>query len=363
MSSVRLVGVSKQFGSVIAVDDLNLEVADGEFLVLVGPSGCGKTTALRIIAGLEDPSTGQVYVGDRDVTDVAPKDRDIAMVFQDYALYPHMSVHDNLAFSLQMRRVARPEVTRRVTSVAELLGLGDLLPRKPGQLSGGQRQRVALGRAIIREPQVFLMDEPLSNLDAKLRVSMRAELSRLHRRLEATIIFVTHDQVEAMTMARRIAVLHEGRLQQVDSPQNLYDRPSNLFVAGFIGSPAINALPARYEDGAFVADGFRIPVGERSAAAVAAPAEGLVLGVRPEDMRILDGLTAGQASVVPLGEGTVDLVETLGSDTFLTLSGPWSSVVVRVEPRADYAPGRRLPVGLVVDRLHVFDAATGKAIR
>jgi multiple sugar transport system ATP-binding protein len=335
-------------------------VADGEFLVLVGPSGCGKTTALRIIAGLEDPTAGEVYVGDREITDVAPKDRDIAMVFQDYALYPHMSVYDNLAFSLQMRRTARSEVERRVDDVAELLGLEELLRRKPGQLSGGQRQRVALGRAIIREPRVFLMDEPLSNLDAKLRVSMRAELTRLHRRLGVTIIFVTHDQVEAMTMARRIAVLHEGRLQQLDSPQGLYDRPRNLFVAGFIGSPAINTLAARYRDGSFVGDGFRIAVEGRSNAPAILAAQDLVLGVRPEDMRILDG--APPPAVASLGEGTVDLVETLGSDTFLTLSGPWGSVVVRVEPRAEYAPGRCLAVGLLVGRLHVFDAASGEVV-
>ena len=360
MSSVRLVEVSKRFGNVVAVDDLSLDVADGEFLVLVGPSGCGKTTALRIIAGLEDPTAGEVYVGDRDITDVPPKDRDIAMVFQDYALYPHMSVYDNLAFSLQMRRTARSEVDRRVEDVAELLGLGELLRRKPGQLSGGQRQRVALGRAIIREPQVFLMDEPLSNLDAKLRVSMRAELTRLHRRLGVTIIFVTHDQVEAMTMARRIAVLHEGRLQQLDSPQGLYDRPRNLFVAGFIGSPAINTLGAQYKDGGFAGDGFRIPAEGHSKVAAELQGRDLVLGVRPEDMRILDG--APPPAVVPLGEGTVDLVETLGSDTFLTLSGLWGSVVVRVEPRAEYAPGRQLPVGVVVARLHVFDAATGEAV-
>ena len=360
MSSVRLVEVSKRFGPVVALDDLNLEVADGEFLVLVGPSGCGKTTALRIIAGLEDPTTGQVYVGDRDITDVAPRDRDIAMVFQDYALYPHMSVYDNLAFSLQMRRTARSEVERRVKDVAELLGLGELLRRKPGQLSGGQRQRVALGRAIIREPRVFLMDEPLSNLDAKLRVGMRAELTRLHRRLGVTIIFVTHDQVEAMTMARRIAVLHEGRLQQLDNPQGLYDRPRNLFVAGFIGSPAVNTLAAHYRDGSFEGDGFRIPAEGRSRVPAALPAQELVLGVRPEDMRILDGTPP--PAVVPLGEGTIDLVETLGSDTFLTLSGPWGSVVVRVEPRAEHTPGRRLPVGLVLDRLLVFDAATGEAV-
>jgi len=360
MSSVRLVEVSKRFGPVVALDDLNLEVVDGEFLVLVGPSGCGKTTALRIIAGLEDPTTGQVYVGDREITDVAPKDRDIAMVFQDYALYPHMSVYDNLAFSLQMRRTAHSEVERRVKGVAELLGLGELLRRKPGQLSGGQRQRVALGRAIIREPRVFLMDEPLSNLDAKLRVSMRAELARLHRRLGVTIIFVTHDQVEAMTMARRIAVLHEGRLQQLDSPQGLYDRPRNLFVAGFIGSPAINTLAARYHDGSFVGEGFRVSMEGRPKAPAVPSAQDLVLGVRAEDMRILDG--APPPAVASLGEGAVDLVETLGSDTFLTLSGSWGSMVVRVEPRAEYAPGRRLPVGLLLDRLHVFDAATGEAI-
>ena len=367
MSSVTLVRVTKHFGAVVAVDDLSLEVTDGEFLVLVGPSGCGKTTALRIIAGLEDPSSGQVYVGDREVTDFPPKDRDIAMVFQDYALYPHMSVFDNLAFALQMRRTPRPEMRRQVQGVAELLGLGELLDRKPVQLSGGQRQRVALGRAIIREPKVFLMDEPLSNLDAKLRVSMRAELSRLHRRLGTTIIFVTHDQVEAMTMAERIAVLHEGRLQQLDTPQGLYDRPRNLFVAGFIGSPAINILPVRCQDRALVGDGFRLSWHEVSAGGGDGGGDGggalperLLLGVRPEGVRILEG--EQPEPVVPLGEGTVDLIETLGSDTYLTLSGPWGSIVVRVDPRGGYTVGQRLPLGLLAERLHLFDAESGEAV-
>jgi multiple sugar transport system ATP-binding protein len=363
MSSVTLVGVTKRFGAVVALDDLDLEVSDGEFLVLVGPSGCGKTTALRIIAGLEDASSGQVYVGDREVTDVPPKDRDIAMVFQDYALYPHMSIFDNLAFALQMRRTPRPEMRRQVENVAELLGLGALLDRKPAQISGGERQRVALGRAIIREPKAFLMDEPLSNLDAKLRVTMRAELSRLHRRLGTTIIFVTHDQVEAMTMAERIAVLHEGCLQQLDTPQGLYDRPRNLFVAGFIGSPAINVLAVRREDQALVGEGFRLPwqqlpLGE-SAERGALP-ERLLVGVRSEEVRILDGEQPDP--VVPLGEGTVDLIETLGSDTYLTVSGSWGSIVVRVDPRGGYTVGRRLPVGLLPERLHLFDAETEEAI-
>src|SRR5947208_421656 len=235
--------------SVTAVEDVNLEIADREFVVLVGPSGCGKSTTLRMIAGLEEASMGDIYIGDRRVNDVAPKDRDIAMVFQSYALYPHMTVYDNLAFGLKLRKTPKSEIDRRVKEAAEILGLQNLLKRKPKQLSGGQRQRVALGRAIVREPLVFLMDEPLSNLDAKLRVQTRAELIKLHQRLQTTVIYVTHDQVEAMTMGHRIAVMRDGILQQLDTPQVLYDRPSNMFVAGFIGSPAMNFFPGTVVNG------------------------------------------------------------------------------------------------------------------
>src|SRR5579859_931425 len=245
MSSVTLEHVSKRFGEVTAVNDVTIEVKDKEFLVLVGPSGCGKSTCLRLIAGLEEVSDGNIYIGDRLVNDIAPKDRDIAMVFQSYALYPHMSVYDNLAFGLKLRKTPRKEIEQRVHQAAEILGIRELLQRKPKQLSGGQRQRVALGRAIVREPQVFLMDEPLSNLDAKLRVQTRAGLIKLHQRLQTTTVYVTHDQTEAMTMGHRIAVLKDGVLQQLDTPQTLYDRPANLFVAGFIGSPAMNFFPGQ----------------------------------------------------------------------------------------------------------------------
>src|SRR5690242_5931800 len=245
MANVTFQNVVKKYGDVLAVNDLNIHVEDKEFLVLVGPSGCGKTTALRSLAGLEEITGGQILIGDRVVNDVAPKDRDIAMVFQSYALYPHLSVYDNMAFGLKLRKTPKDEIKRRVDEAAEVLGIGELLQRKPRQLSGGQRQRVAVGRAIVREPKVFLFDEPLSNLDAKLRVQMRAEISKLHQRLKTTFIYVTHDQIEAMTMATRIAVINKGDLQQLDTPQNLYDHPNNLFVAGFIGSPAMNFFPAK----------------------------------------------------------------------------------------------------------------------
>ncbi len=257
MASVTYDRVTKKFGDVTAVNDLSIQVADKEFLVLVGPSGCGKTTALRCLAGLEEITDGQILIGDRVVNDVAPKDRDIAMVFQSYALYPHLSVFDNMAFGLRFRKVPKDEIKRRVEKAADTLGIMDLLNRKPRQLSGGQRQRVAVGRAIVREPKVFLFDEPLSNLDAKLRVQMRAEISKLHQQLQTTFIYVTHDQVEAMTMASRIAVINRGVLQQIDTPQNLYDSPNNVFVAGFMGSPAMNFFPGKLQksNGKLIVDG------------------------------------------------------------------------------------------------------------
>ena len=272
MAKVMLEEIVKQFGNVVAVNHVSLEIPDKQFTVLVGPSGCGKTTCLRLIAGLEEATSGNIYIGDRIVNDVAPKDRDIAMVFQNYALYPHMTVYDNMAFGLRLRKYSRPEIDRRVKEAGEMLGIQSLLNRKPKQLSGGQRQRVALGRAIVREPQVFLMDEPLSNLDAKLRVQTRAEIKKLHARLQTTTVYVTHDQVEAMTMGDSIVVMKDGLVQQVDNPLNLYDRPANLFVAGFIGSPAMNFLEAKLvqQDGKLIvdADVFRteVPAAARSEA-------------------------------------------------------------------------------------------------
>src|SRR5512137_612791 len=289
MASVTYDHVVKKFNETIAVNDLNIAVADKEFLVLVGPSGCGKSTALRCLAGLEEITSGRIIIGDREVTNVAPKDRDIAMVFQSYALYPHMSVYDNMAFGLKLRKTPKAEIDRRVKEAAEMLGITHLLSRKPRQLSGGQRQRVAVGRAIVREPKVFLFDEPLSNLDAKLRVEQRANISRIHQRLQTTFIYVTHDQTEAMTMADRIAVMKDGILQQLDTPQVLYDRPANLFAAGFIGSPAMNFFDAKLHqsDGKLIVDcsTFHIILPD----SVAGPyrtfvGKQVVVGVRPEDI-------------------------------------------------------------------------------
>src|ERR1700704_4422100 len=285
MATVTFDHVTKKFGDVFAVNDLSIQVRDEEFLVLVGPSGCGKTTALRMLAGLEEQSSGDILIGERIVNDVAPKDRDIAMVFQNYALYPHMSVYDNIAFGLKLRGMPKTEIDRRVGEVAEMLGIGQLLKRKPKELSGGQRQRVAVGRAIAREPAVFLMDEPLSNLDAKLRIQTRAMLQKLHQRIRRTTIYVTHDQVEAMTMGDRIAVMSDGVLQQLDTPENLHERPNNLFVAGFIGSPSMNFFPAKVSGtpSSVVADAgfFKAPLTGKAAEAVG---KEVILGVRPEDI-------------------------------------------------------------------------------
>ena len=289
MASVTFDHVYKRFGDVIAVNDLNLNIEDKEFLVFVGPSGCGKTTALRCLAGLEEISDGKILIGDQVVNDIAPKDRDIAMVFQSYALYPHMSVYDNMAFGLKLRKVPKEDIKKRVGMAADMLGIGHLLDRKPRQLSGGQRQRVAVGRAIVREPKVFLFDEPLSNLDAKLRVETRANISKLHQQLATTFIYVTHDQVEAMTMASRIAVINKGILQQVDTPQHLYDHPVNLFVAGFIGSPAMNFFKVKVvkADGKLFVDGgsFKVQVPEDHMQAYL-PYDGksVIMGVRPENI-------------------------------------------------------------------------------
>ena len=321
MASIKYDHVYKRFGEVTVLKDLNLDIADQEFLVLVGPSGCGKTTALRCLAGLEEITEGNIYIGDRIVNDVPPKDRDIAMVFQSYALYPHMSVYDNMAFGLKLRRTPKAEIDRRVKEAAEMLGIAHLLDRKPKALSGGQRQRVAVGRAIVRHPAVFLMDEPLSNLDAKLRVQTRADISRLHQRLKTTFIYVTHDQTEAMTMGTRIAVMRDGILQQLDTPQVLYDRPANMFVAGFIGSPAMNFFEAKLErrDGGLLVDvgPFQLPVPARKAEAIASHVgKPIYFGIRPEDIHDAHFVPRGVDESARLTTN-VTVVEPLGSEVYV----------------------------------------------
>lgn len=365
MARVYFDHVTKRFDNVIAVNDLTLEVPDQEFLVLVGPSGCGKTTALRLLAGLEEVTSGNIYIGDRLVNNVAAKDRDVAMVFQSYALYPHMSVFDNMAFGLSLRRVPRPEIRRRVMEAAQILGIEELLQRKPRQLSGGQRQRVALGRAIVREPAAFLLDEPLSNLDAKLRVQMRAELSKLHRRLGATFIYVTHDQVEAMTMATRIVVMRDGILQQVGTPRELYDSPANIFVAGFIGSPSMNffdvVVKGDLEDLQLDGGGFQVKVPPAKAARLA-PYRGkrIILGVRPEDIH-------DEAYSPPEIEGShvravVDVAEMMGNEVFLYLLNDDRQFLARVDPRTSARPGQQMTVVFNMANMHAFDPTTEQAI-
>ncbi len=336
-----------------AVDGLNLEIADGEFLVLVGPSGCGKSTSLRMLAGLEDVNSGRILIGDRDVTDVAPKDRDIAMVFQNYALYPHMSVAENMGFALKIAGKSKDERAERVQQAAKLLDLEDYLDRKPKALSGGQRQRVAMGRAIVRNPQVFLMDEPLSNLDAKLRVQTRTQIASLTRRLGVTTVYVTHDQVEAMTMGDRVAVLKDGVLQQVDTPRNLYDRPQNIFVAGFIGSPAMNLLELPVVDDGVQFGGLTYPVQQE--VLEARKGQTVMLGVRPEDL-----------DTAPDGEGLlveVDVVEELGADAYIyghtNVNGAKIEITARVDGRRPPSPGDAIYVRPRPGHVHLFDSSSG----
>jgi multiple sugar transport system ATP-binding protein len=366
MSSVTFDHVYKKFGDVIAVNDLNIEVADKEFLVLVGPSGCGKTTALRCLAGLEDVTDGKISIGDQIVNDVAPKDRDIAMVFQSYALYPHMSVYDNMAFGLKLRKTPKPEIKRRVENAANILGIEHLLDRKPRQLSGGQRQRVAVGRAIVREPKVFLFDEPLSNLDAKLRVETRANISKLHQQLETTFIYVTHDQVEAMTMASRIAVINKGLLQQIDTPQTLYDFPNNLFVAGFIGSPAMNFFPAhlRKEGNDLVVDGgtFKVKVPEhRKSAYMTSVDKAIIFGIRPENIHNPE-FAPPEIAAQPV-ECIIDVTELMGNEIFVYMKTGESSFVARVDPRTRYHVNDKVTVVFNMNNMHIFDRETEQAIR
>lgn len=366
MASVTYEHVYKRFGDVIAVNDLDIHVEDKEFLVLVGPSGCGKSTALRLLAGLEEISEGQIRIGDRVVNDVAPKDRDIAMVFQSYALYPHMSVYDNMAFGLKLRKMDKAEIARRVNKAADILGIEPLLKRKPRQLSGGQRQRVAVGRAIVREPNVFLLDEPLSNLDAKLRVQTRAEISKLHKELQTTFIYVTHDQVEAMTMATRIAVMNAGLLQQIDSPQNLYDHPNNKFVAGFIGSPAMNFFDARLvkdNDALYIDAGefsIQIPK-DRAAVYVPHAGKAVTFGIRPEDIHNPEFTPP---DIIPARvESKVDVTELMGNEVFVYLTAGKHSYVARVDPRSRYALDENVQLAFNLANMHIFDRETEQAIR
>jgi multiple sugar transport system ATP-binding protein len=364
VAKVSLRHVYKNFGEVKVVKDFNLEIEDREFIVFVGPSGCGKSTTLRMIAGLEEISEGEIYIGDRLVNHVAPKDRNIAMVFQNYALYPHMNVYENMAFGLKLRKFPKAEIDKRVKEAAEILGLSHLLGRKPKELSGGQRQRVALGRAIVRDPAVFLMDEPLSNLDAKLRVQMRTELSKLHQRLQTTTIYVTHDQVEAMTMGDRIVVMKDGVIQQVAPPQELYDRPSNMFVAGFIGSPAMNFLKGRLSSDATTFEGgtFTVQLPEHlTAAAKAYGGREVVLGIRPEaveaDPNYVD---AHPGARVP---ASVEVVEPLGSEIYLYLRSGQNQITARVEPHLRFKAGENVTLALHPEKIHLFDPETELAIR
>jgi multiple sugar transport system ATP-binding protein len=365
MARVLFEGVTKRFGDVVAVNDFTLEVQDKEFLVLVGPSGCGKSTALRLLAGLEELTAGNIYIGERLVNNTPAKDRDIAMVFQSYALYPHMSVHQNMAFGLLLRKVPKEEIDRRVQEAARILGIEQLLHRKPGQLSGGQRQRVALGRAIVREPLVFLFDEPLSNLDAKLRVQTRAELIKLHQRLGTTFIYVTHDQVEAMTMATRIVVMKDGILQQVGSPQHLYNHPGNLFVAGFIGSPPMNFFEVTVKgiaeemtlDGGF----FQLPVPvERRLSLVPYLGKQVIGGVRPEHIHDREFAPPGiQAAEM---RARVDVTELMGNEVFLYLLNHEKSFLARVDPRTRARPGQEVDLVMDLASIHAFDPQTEEAI-
>jgi ABC-type sugar transport system ATPase subunit len=361
--------VVKEFpGGTVAVDDLSLEIADGEFMIFVGPSGCGKTTALRMVAGLEKITSGTISIGDHVINDDSPRERDIAMVFQNYALYPHMTVHKNLAFGLKERKMSKDEITVRVRRVSSMLGIDDLLKRRPAQLSGGQRQRVAMGRALVREPKAFLLDEPLSNLDAKLRVQVRGDLKRLHQRLGITTIYVTHDQVEAMTLGDRVAVLSNGVLQQLGSPQDVYDRPANLFVAGFIGSPAMNLLRAEARDGVATAGDLVMPIS-------GVPEGEVVLGLRPEHLR---PSTTGQPDmeflvdvVEPLGDGVIVhgtvsgqvATRPSGDEEILApLPGDRAEITTKFESTLRPSPGDRMRLSIAPHHVHVFDGRTGDVI-
>ncbi|MEE5991903.1 MAG: sn-glycerol-3-phosphate ABC transporter ATP-binding protein UgpC [Oscillospiraceae bacterium] len=378
MAGLSLRGIYKKYpGGFVAVTDVNLEIRDKEFIILVGPSGCGKSTTLRMIAGLEDISEGELYIGDRLVNDVAPKDRDIAMVFQNYALYPHMTVFDNMAFGLKLRKVPKDEIARKVEEAARILDLSHLLDRKPKAMSGGQRQRVALGRAIVRSPKVFLLDEPLSNLDAKLRAQMRTEISKLHKKLGTTFIYVTHDQTEAMTMGDRIVVMKDGFIQQVDSPQGLYEAPVNKFVAGFLGSPQMNFIDAtlrKNEYGQYVvefgsedsknAKGVKyqivVPESKSIQELERYVDKDIVLGIRPENVH--DEPVYVNSATTGLVNCNVEITEMMGAETYLYLLCEGISMTARVSPRSTARPGDEIQVALDPNKIHLFDKETEKTI-
>jgi multiple sugar transport system ATP-binding protein len=381
MAQIELESVTKVFqGDVVALDDVSLRIEDGEFIALVGPSGCGKSTLLRALAGLEEVTSGTISIDGRDVTDLAPRHRDVAMVFQSYALYPHMSVRENLGYGLKVRRTPKKDVKRRVTEVAELLGLAELLERKPAQLSGGQRQRVAMGRAIVRQPKAFLMDEPLSNLDAKLRVGMRASLSQLHRQLATTTVYVTHDQVEAMTLGQRVAVMRDGRILQVDAPQRLYEQPRDLFVAGFIGSPAMNLVDATVEADEIRFGQFRIPLDSERRPKPGSPRQ-VVLGIRPESFedavftpRELPAIDVEVVVLEELGSDahvffhvdapriTPEAIEAEGEDDASLVAQEIALLNARVDPRTAGRVGRSLRLAVDPARFHFFDPETGASL-
>ena len=378
MASVSLKGIYKKYpGNVVAVSDFNIEIKDKEFIILVGPSGCGKSTTLRMIAGLEEISDGELYIGDRLVNDIAPKDRDIAMVFQNYALYPHMTVFENMAFGLKLRKVPKDQIAKKVEEAAKILDIAHLLDRKPKALSGGQRQRVALGRAIVREPQVFLLDEPLSNLDAKLRAQMRTEISKLHKRLGTTFIYVTHDQTEAMTMADRIVVMKDGFIQQVDTPNNLYQHPVNQFVAGFIGSPQMNFIDSKLikVDGKYVIEfgtedtketrgvKYTVEVPEaKSDKELLEPLVGkeVVLGIRPECIHDEEMfISSAKTGII---DTTVEVAEMMGAETYLYLNCVGIQMTARVSPRNNVRPQDKIKVAIDPNRIHIFEKDTEKAV-
>jgi multiple sugar transport system ATP-binding protein len=363
MAQLALKGLVKRFGAVEAVRGIDLDVAHEEFVVLVGPSGCGKSTILRMIAGLEEASGGEIHIGGRLVNNTAPKDRNIAMVFQNYALYPHKTVYGNMAFALRAQRLPRSDVERRVQQAAAILGLEDLLERKPGELSGGQRQRVAMGRAIVRNPAVFLFDEPLSSLDAELRARLRSEIKKLHRTLRATVVYVTHDQVEAMTLADRVVILNKGKIEQVGTPMEVYAAPANLFVAGFIGSPAMNMIPAEIAahtpgQPCVLAAGASLPLDPRNEIAFMLGMKA-VLGIRPEDIAVLPPGTDAPA----LAEATITMVEPLGAEFLLSFTLGAHEIMAKIAGRALPKIGDRLRFAFNMNHAHVFDAATGRSLR
>ena len=368
MASLSLKHIYKKYpGGVTAVSDFCLEIKDKEFLILVGPSGCGKTTTLRMIAGLEEITEGELFIGDKLVNDVAPKDRDIAMVFQNYALYPHMSVFDNMAFGLKLRKTPKEEIKRRVEEAARILDITHLLDRKPKALSGGQKQRVALGRAIVRNPKVFLLDEPLSNLDAKLRATMRTELTKIHQRVGTTFVYVTHDQTEAMTMATRIVVMKDGLIQQVDTPQNLYDKPNNVFVAGFIGSPQMNLLDAKVvQSGSdvvlmFGSNSIKLPEAKAKTLVDAGYVDKtVIMGIRPEDLYDTEMfISTSPDSVIDVD---IKVYELLGAEVFLYFDIDNVSCTARVNPRTTARPGDTIKLALDMSKLHIFDKETEQVV-